>query len=164
MPKKIASLPLNRIHASAYPAIDATKIGMIVAGIVMASEFTRGMAKPPWPVSTSLYPDRLKLGWTKNSHHPVVAAASLDRNELTNRPNVGIVQITPINTAAAEAREPLNAFRTAVTAALPVSGCWTLTGGLVVVVIGSPAPGAAGGCCSRRAAVSYTHLTLPTIY
>src|SRR5450759_3756816 len=150
MPKKIASLPLNRIHASAYPAIDATKIGMIVAGIVMASEFTRGMIRPPWLVSTSLYPDRLKLGWTKNSHQPVVAESALDRNELTNRPNVGTVQMRPIATAAADASEPLNTFRTALTADWPLSGCWALAGG-VVVVIGSPAPGAAGGCCSRRA-------------
>jgi len=42
--------------------MDAMKIGMIVAGIVMASEFTRGMIRPPWLVSTWSYPDRLKLG------------------------------------------------------------------------------------------------------
>jgi hypothetical protein len=90
--------------------------------MVIASEFTRGMIRPPWLVSTWSYPDRLKLGWMKNSHQPVVAESALDRNELTNRPNVGTVQMRPITTAANEASEPLNAFRTALTAVWPFSG------------------------------------------
>jgi hypothetical protein len=33
--------------------MDAIKIGMIVAGIVMAREVTRGITRPPWLVRTS---------------------------------------------------------------------------------------------------------------
>ncbi len=53
MKKKMKSLPRKRTQASEYAAIDARKIGMIVAGIVMASELTSGRIVPPELNSTS---------------------------------------------------------------------------------------------------------------
>ncbi len=47
------SLPLNRTQARTYAAIDASMIGMIVAGMVMASELTSGRIVPPLSNSTS---------------------------------------------------------------------------------------------------------------
>ncbi len=41
MMKKRTSLPLKRVRASAYAAMAASVTGMIVAGIVMASELIR---------------------------------------------------------------------------------------------------------------------------
>jgi hypothetical protein len=46
------SLPLNRTHANANAAIEAMAIGMIVAGMVMASELTNGRTVPPPENST----------------------------------------------------------------------------------------------------------------
>ena len=39
-------------YASVESAIEAMKIGMMVAGMVMAKELTSGRARPPLPVST----------------------------------------------------------------------------------------------------------------
>ena len=46
MMKNSPSLPRNRTQASAYAAIAASASGMMVAGIVMASELTRYGIRP----------------------------------------------------------------------------------------------------------------------
>ena len=95
MAKKIASLPRNRTQASAYAAIEARKIGMIVAGMVIASELTSGRTVPPFVEQhVVVVGEAQAAGGRRTSHQPVVAASCLERNEFTNRPNVGMVHST----------------------------------------------------------------------
>src|SRR3954451_22718472 len=89
-------------------------------------------------------------GPPKPVHQPLRVISRGRRNEVTSRPNVGIVQTTAMTMAKSDAHGDVSRFlaAVAVTAIVWVAGRPT-GGALVVIVPPRPRP-ASGGRCRRR--------------
>jgi hypothetical protein len=84
--------PLKSIHANAYAANAAIAIGMIVAGIAIANEFSSESPRPAVALGAQhdlVVVERELVGAVTRSTSPGALDAR-SRNELTNNPSVGM--------------------------------------------------------------------------